>query len=68
LLYGHINHAKVMCYANVYWAGSSYDTRPTSEYYVSIGTNLISCKSKKQSANAKYRVMASDTCELVGLK
>jgi len=57
-----------MCYANVYWAGSSYDTRPTSEYYVSIGTNLISCKSKKQSANAKYRVMASDTCELVGLK
>ena len=74
LLYGHNNHIKVVCYSDADWAGSPSDRRSTSGYCVSIGDNLISWKSNKQSvvarssAEAKYRVMASATCELIWLK
>ena len=70
LLYGSNNHTRVVCYSDVDWAGSS-DRRSTSGYCVSIGGNLISWKSKKQSvvarssAEAEYRAMASAACELV---
>jgi len=46
----------------------------TSEYFVSIGDNLISWKSKKQnvmtrsSAEAEYRTIVLVTCELVWFK
>jgi len=74
LLYGHNNHTKVVCYSDVDWAGSPSNMRSTSSYCVSIGDNLISWKSKKQSVvarsntEAEYRVMASATCELIWLK
>jgi len=74
LLYGSNNHTRVVCYLDANWAGSPSDRKSTFGYCVSIGGNLISWKSKKQSVvarssvEAEYRVMALATCELVWLK
>jgi len=74
LLYGSNNHTRVVCYSDADWARSPFDRRYISRYCVSIGGNLISWKSKKQSvvarssAEAEYRAMASIAYELVWLK
>jgi len=74
LLYGHNNHTKVVCNSDVDWVGSPSDRKSTFDYYVSIGDNLISWKSKKQSvvarssAEAQYRATVSTICELIWLK
>ena len=71
LLYNSNNHTRVVCYSDADWARSPFERRYTSGYYVSIGGNLISWKSKKHnvvarsSAKAKYIAMALATCELV---
>jgi len=74
LLYGHNNHTRVVWYSNVDWERFLFGRRSTFEYCVSICDNLISWKIKKQnvatrsSAEAKYKVMTSATCEFIWLK
>ena len=74
LLYENKGHTRIVRYSNADWVGSLSNQRSTSKYYVLIEGNLISWKSKKQnmvarsSANAKYRIMALVTCELMWLK
>ncbi|RDX69136.1 Copia protein, partial [Mucuna pruriens] len=64
----------ISCYCDVDWAGSPIDRRSTTGFCISIGRNVVSWKSKKQnivarsSAKAKYRAMASATCELIWVK
>lgn len=63
-----------MDFCNEDWAGSPIDRRFTSGYYVSIGENFVSWKSKKQNmvarsiTEAEYRSMATATCELIWIK
>lgn len=53
------------------WAGSSYDRRSTSGYYIKLGGNMIVWKIKKQavitrsSAEAEYRAVAKVTTEFL---
>ena len=74
LLFEDQGHEHIIVYTDANFAGSPSDKRSTSEYYVLVGGNLVSWKSKKQnvvarsSAESEYRAMATTTCELVWLK
>ena len=74
MIYENRVHTQIVGYCDVDWANSPIDRRSTSGYCGFIGGNLISWKSKKQdvvarsSAEAKYRAMALETCELIWLK
>ncbi|XP_068474805.1 uncharacterized mitochondrial protein AtMg00810-like [Phaseolus vulgaris] len=63
------DHWNAVIYADL--AGSPFHRRSTFSYCVSIGDNLISWKSLKQSVvarssvEAEYRAIASATCELI---
>ena len=71
LLFLDNGYKQVRGYANVDWAGCPFDKHSTSGYWVMIGGNLISWKSKKQpvvarsSSETEYLVRALVMCELV---
>ena len=48
ILYSNHGHNRVECFTNANWAGLKEDRRSTSGYYVFVGENLVSWKSKKQ--------------------
>lgn len=47
LLYDSNHHTSIVCYSNVDWKLSHFDKWSISRYCVSIGSNLISWKSRK---------------------
>ncbi|XP_075074543.1 uncharacterized protein LOC142162130 [Nicotiana tabacum] len=71
LVYKNNEHTNIEYFTDADWAGSKADRRSTTGYYVSVGGNLISWKSKKQnivsrsSAEVEYRAMAQSVCEVV---
>ena len=70
ILYKTHGHTKIECFSDIDWAGSKEDRRSTLGYYVFVGGNLVSWKSKKQSVvswssvESKYRAMAQVVCEI----
>ena len=73
-LYKDNGNTQICGYCDVDWTGCPIDRRSTTGYCVSFGGNIVFWKNKKQSvvarssAEAKYRVMAFVTCELVWIK
>ena len=73
ILYSNHGHSRLERFIDVDWAGSKEDMRSTSGYFVFVGGNLVSWKSKKQSvvsqssAKSEYRAMTQSVCEIVGL-
>ena len=66
-------HNIIECFSDVDWAGPKEDKRSTSGYYVFVGWNLVSWKSKKQSVvsrssvESEYRAMTQSVCEIMWL-
>ncbi|KAL9413003.1 hypothetical protein AB3S75_041635 [Citrus x aurantiifolia] len=74
LIFAKNNHLRVNGYTNANWAGNTIGRRSTSGYFIFVGGNLITWRSKKQkvmalsSAKAEFRGMAKGLCELLWLR
>ena len=73
ILYSNHGHNRLECFTNANWVGFEEDRRSTLGYYVFVGENLVSWKSKKQnfvsrsSAESEYRAMALSACKIMWL-
>jgi hypothetical protein len=71
ILYSNHGHTSIECFIDADWAGSRPDRRSTTGYYVFVGGNRVSWKSKKlnvvsqSSAESEYRSIAQSTCEIM---
>ena len=74
ILLSNHGHLEVEGYTDADWAGCLDDRISTSGYWIFLGGNLVSWRSKKQSvvarstAEAELRSMASGLCELLWLR
>ncbi|XP_061354632.1 secreted RxLR effector protein 161-like [Gastrolobium bilobum] len=74
LLYCKNNEARIEGYSDSDWAGDKTTRQSTSGYFTFVEGNLVTWRSKKQkviarsSAEAEYRGMAYDICELLWVK
>ena len=74
LFFGRYNDYKISGYTDADWAGDHTDRKSTSGYFMFVGKNLVTWRSKKQkvvarsSAEAEFRGMAHGVCELIWIK
>jgi hypothetical protein len=74
LMFSKYGHTDVEGYTDADWAGSATDRRSTSGYFMFVGGNFVTWRSKKQkvvsrsSVEAEYRGMAQGMCELLWLR
>lgn len=74
LMFSKNNHLKVDGYTYADWAGSISKRKSTSGYFMFVGGNLVTWRSKKQkvvalsSAEAEFRGMAKGLCVLLWIK
>ena len=71
ILYSNHGHNRIECFTDANWAGSKENRRSITGYYVFVGGNLVSWKSKEQnvvsrsSAESEYRAMTQSACEIM---
>ena len=74
LFFGRNNDYKISGYTDADWAGDQTDRKSTSGYFMFVGKNLVTWRSKKQkvvarsSAEAEFRGMTHGVCELLWIK
>jgi hypothetical protein len=67
-------YLKIAGYTDADWVGSMCDRKSTACYFIFVGGNLITWRSKKQnvvalsSAKAEFRGMVKGICELLWLR
>ena len=73
LFIGH-GHLQVESFTDANWHGSVVDRRSTSSYCTSVGSNLVTWRSKKQnvvarsSTEAEFRSVALGICEVLWIR
>ncbi|KAM2461443.1 hypothetical protein PS1_012419 [Malus domestica] len=73
ILYEHHGHMRIEGFIDVDWAGDVTDRHFTFGYFIFVGGNLVTWRSKKQNvvsrsfAEAEYRGMAHGVCEILWL-
>ena len=74
LVFRKHGHLRTSGYTDADWAGNIIDRRSTSGYFTFVGGNLVTWRNKKQnvvarsSAEAEYRGIAQEVCELLWLR